>query len=144
MGPREADVIELLPDMPEGVVGIRVSGRLSGDDFRRMKPELEAALGAPEVRIVEVVAPDYEGFGPGGMFADLGMGLGVVLRNHAAFKRFAFVTDKEWAIHALHAIGWMVPGELKLFRLDELDRAGRWAAGAASAGDAEDLDGEDQ
>ncbi|MFN8225498.1 MAG: STAS/SEC14 domain-containing protein [Mycobacterium sp.] len=122
-------MIELLSDMPAGVTGIRVSGRLRGDDFRQLAPEFEAALGADEVRVVEVVAPDYEGFGPGGLVEDVKTGLGLVMRNHAAFKRFAFVTDKEWAIHAMHLFGWMVPGEFRLFRLDELEQAKEWAAG---------------
>ncbi len=122
-------MIELLSDMPAGVTGIRVSGRLRGDDFRHLAPEFEAALGADEVRVVEVVAPDYEGFGPGGLVEDVKTGLGLVMRNHAAFKRFAFVTDKEWAIHAMHLFGWMVPGEFRLFRLDELEQAKEWAAG---------------
>ena len=30
--------------------------------------------------------------------------------------------------HALHAFAWMVPGELALFGLDELERAKEWAA----------------
>ena len=70
-----------------------------------------------------------EGFGPGGLVEDLKVGLGFVMRNHSAFKRFAFVTDKEWAIHAMHLFGWMVPGEFRLFRLDELEQAKEWAAG---------------
>jgi len=122
-------VIELLPDMPAGVTGIRVSGRLSRDDFRTLKPEIDAALNADEIRFVEVVASDYEGFGPGGLAEDLKVGLGFVMRNHSAFKRFAFVTDKEWALHMMHLMGWTVPGELKLFRLDELEQAKEWAAG---------------
>ena len=59
-------MIEVLPDMPQGVTGIRVSGRLRGDDLREFKPAMEELLKSGEIRIVEVVAPDYEGFGPGG------------------------------------------------------------------------------
>jgi hypothetical protein len=29
----------------------------------------------------------------------------------------------------MHALGWMVPGELKLFGIAELDEAKAWAAG---------------
>jgi hypothetical protein len=32
------------PDMPEGVTGIRVSGRLRGDDLREFKPAMEELL----------------------------------------------------------------------------------------------------
>jgi hypothetical protein len=37
-------MIEVLPDMPEGVTGIRVSGRLRGDDLREFKPAMEELL----------------------------------------------------------------------------------------------------
>jgi hypothetical protein len=38
------------------------------------------------------------------------------------------VSDKEWVAHTLRALAWMVPGELALFGLDELERAKEWAA----------------
>ena len=122
-------MIELLQDMPEGVIGIRVSGRVSGDDIREFKPVMDELLNTEELRIVEVIAPDYEGFGPGGLVEDLKVGFGALFQHHSAFRRIAVVTDKEWVAHALHALGWMVAGELALFGLDELDRAARWAAG---------------
>jgi hypothetical protein len=121
-------MIELLPDMPEGVTGIRVSGRVRGDDLREFKPAMEDLLKDGQVRIVEVIAPDYEGFGPGGLIEDLKLGFGALIHHHSAFKRIAVVSDMDWVAHALHAFAWMVPGELALFRLDELDRATEWAA----------------
>jgi hypothetical protein len=121
-------MIELLPDMPEGVTGIRVSGRLRGDELREVKPAIAELLKAGEIRIVEVIASDYEGFGPGGLVEDLKLGFGTVLPHHSAFKRIAIVSDKEWVAHTLHALAWMVPGELAVFGLDELERAKEWAA----------------
>lgn len=122
-------MIELLPDMPQNVIGIRVSGRLRGDELRDFKPEIERVLQTGEVRIVEVIAPDYEGFGPGGFLEDVKLGLGTVLPHHGAFKRIAVVSDKDWVAHVLHAVAWMVPGEFAMFSLDELDSAAQWAAG---------------
>jgi len=122
-------MIEVLPDMPDGVAGIRVSGRLRGDDLREFKPALENMLDTGEIRIVEVIAPDYAGFGPGGLVEDLKLGLGLLVRHHSAFKRVAVVSDEEWVAHALHAFAWMVPGDLGLFGLDELEKAKEWAAG---------------
>jgi len=122
-------MIEELPDMPNGVSGIRVSGRISGDDIRAFKARTEEMMGADEIRIVEVIAPDYEGFGPGGLVEDLKLGLGTLFKRHSAFKRIAVVSDKDWVAHAMHAVGWMVPGELKVFGLDELEQAKEWAAG---------------
>jgi hypothetical protein len=122
-------MIEVLPDMPEGVTGIRVSGRLFGDDLRAFRPAMEGLLKTDEIRIVEVIAPDYEGFGRGGLIEDLKLGFGALFQHHSAFKRIAVVSDKEWVAHTLHALAWMVPGELALFGLGDLDRAKEWAAG---------------
>jgi hypothetical protein len=122
-------MIELLPDMPAGVTGFRVSGRLRGEDLREFKPAMEDLVKSGEIRIVEVIEPDYEGFGPGGLVEDLKLGLGALIHHHSAFKRIAVVSDRDWVAHALHAFAWMVPGELALFGLDEIERAKEWAAG---------------
>jgi len=122
-------MIELLPDMPAGVTGFRVSGRLRGEDLRDFKPAMDDLVKSGEIRIVEVIEPDYEGFGPGGLVEDLKLGLGALIHHHSAFKRIAVVSDRDWVAHALHAFAWMVPGELALFGLDEIERAKEWAAG---------------
>ncbi|MGO8769119.1 MAG: STAS/SEC14 domain-containing protein [Mycobacterium sp.] len=122
-------MIEMLEGMPEGVTGIRVSGRLRGDELREIEPTMRDLLKAGDIRIVEVIASDYEGFGPGGLVEDLKLGFGTVLPHYSAFKRIAIVSDKEWVAHTLHALAWLVPGELAVFGLDELDRAKEWAAG---------------
>ena len=122
-------MIELLADMPKGVTGVRVSGRLRGDDLRAFKPAIEEMLQTDEIRIVEVIGPDYEGFGPGGLVEDLKVGFGTVLPHHAAFKRIAVVSDKAWVAHTVHALSWLITGELAVFGLDELERAKEWAAG---------------
>jgi SpoIIAA-like len=122
-------MIEVLSDMPQGVTGIRVSGRVSGEDLREFKPAMAELVKTSEIRIVEVIASDYEGFGPGGLVEDLKLGFGALFQHHAAFKRIAVVSDKEWVAHTLHALAWMIPGELAIFGLDDLERAKEWAAG---------------
>ncbi|MBV8292860.1 MAG: STAS/SEC14 domain-containing protein [Mycobacterium sp.] len=122
-------MIEALPDMPEGVTGIRVPGRLRGDELRQFKPAMEELLKTGDIRIVEVIASDFEDFGPGGLLEDLKLGFGYVLPHHSAFKRIAIVSDKEWVAHILHSLAWMVPGDLAVFGLDELEPAKDWAAG---------------
>ncbi|WP_319429624.1 STAS/SEC14 domain-containing protein [Mycobacterium sp. RTGN5] len=123
-------MIEVLADMPEGVAGIRVSGRVSGEDLKAFKPTMDDLLKSGEdIRIVEVINSDYQGFGPGGLVEDLKLGLGTLFTRHAAFKRVAVVSDKEWVVHTIHLVGWLVPGELAVFGLDELEQAKQWAAG---------------
>jgi len=122
-------MIEVLQDMPDGVTGIRVSGRLRGEDLLAFRSSMDELLSSDEIRLVEVIADDYEGFGPGGLAEDLKLGLGALFRHHSAFRRVAVVSDKAWVSHALHAFAWMVPGELAVFSLGELDQAKTWAAG---------------
>src|ERR1700739_4010447 len=129
-GAREGEpMIEFLPDMPEGVTGIHVSGRLRGDELRELKPSIEEMLQTDEIRIVEVIAPDYEGFGPGGLFEDLKLGFGTVLPHRSAFQRIRVVSEKAWVPHTLPALAGLTPGELAIFKPDELARAKEWAAG---------------
>ena len=122
-------MIEVLTDMHEGVLGLQGSGRLQGEDLRGIEPALEQMLTTGEIRIVEIITSDYEGFGRGGLVEDLKFGLGSVVKHHGSFKRIAVVTDKDWVAHTLHALAWMVPGEIALFGLDDIDRAKKWAAG---------------
>jgi hypothetical protein len=120
-------MIEVLQDMPAGVAGIRVSGRVTANDFHQFTPTLDRMLDTDEIRFVEVIASDYEGFGPGGLLADVKQGFRTV-KHLRGFKRTAVVTDKEWIGHTLHALAWMIPGEVALFGLDQIDAAKQWAA----------------
>jgi SpoIIAA-like len=113
------------------VTKIRVSGRLVSGDLIDVRPAMDRLLATGEIRIVEVIASDYEGFGPGGLVEDVKLGFGAVLKHHSAFRRISVVSDKEWVAHALHALAWMVPGELAVFGLDEIERAKQWAAGSS-------------
>ena len=124
----EVAMIEEMKDMPAGVTGIRVSGRVTADDFHQFKPTLDRMLDSEDIRFVEVIGPDYEGFGVGGLLADIKQGFSTI-GHLRSFKRTAVVTDKEWIGHALHALAWMIPGEVALFGPDELEAAKQWAAG---------------
>lgn len=121
-------MIEVMPAMPGGVTGIRVSRRLSGEDLRLFEPMMKQLRYSDGIRVVEVIASDYEGFGPGGLMEDLKIGLGFVAQQRHAFRRFAIVTDQQWVVDTLHALAWMIPGDMKILRLDDLDGAVEWAA----------------
>ncbi len=83
-----------------------------------------------DIRIVEVIDSDYQGFGPpGGLVEDLKLGLGTLFTRHGDFKRVAVVSDKEWVVHTIHAVGWLMPGDVAVFGLGELEQAKQWAAG---------------
>ena len=60
---------------------------------------------------------------------DVKAGFELGVGHHASFKRLAMVSDLEWIRNSIRLLGWMSPGELKLFDLDQLPEAIAWAAG---------------
>lgn len=49
-------MIEVLPAMSDGVTGIRLSGRLSGEDLGRFEPMMKQFKHTGGIRVVEVIA----------------------------------------------------------------------------------------
>jgi hypothetical protein len=114
-----------IPDLPAGVFGFELAGRLESADYRDvLAPAVERAAASGEVRIV-IVIPEYEGVSGGAMWEDLKMGV----EHWGKWKRIALVTDIEWMIRGAEWFGWMTPGEIKRFPLAERAEAIAWAAG---------------
>jgi SpoIIAA-like len=122
-------MVERIDGMPAGTVGLRAAGKLSRDDYREvLEPVLNEATESGEMRLVFVLT-DFDGLEPGAWIEDAKTGLRVWVRDHAAWKRFALVTDVEWVAKAMRLFAWMAPGEVKTFDLDQEDEARTWVAG---------------
>jgi hypothetical protein len=122
-------MIETLSDMPPGTIGFRVSGHLTGDDYRSaIEPGLNAAVDAGEVRAVFVFGPEYEHIDLSALGEDSKVGFNLGIEHWSAWKRTAIVTDLDWMRRAMHAFGWMSPGEVRVFPDDQLDAAKQWVA----------------
>jgi hypothetical protein len=121
-------MIERMDDVPAGVIGIRASGKLTKEDYQGvLEPALKEAMESGEARVLFVL-PDYDGLEPKAFFEDVKTGLEVELRNRSAWKRLAFVSGVEWITKAMRLFTWAMPGELKVFEMDELDAAKSWVA----------------
>jgi hypothetical protein len=117
-------MIKELSDLPAGVIGFESSGKIRAEDYRDVVlPAVERAAAAGEVRFV-IVMRDFDGMSGGAVWQDLKVGF-----DHLrAWKRIALVTDITWMRDMTSLFGWMTPGEVKIFRLAELDEAVGWAA----------------
>ena len=56
------------------------------------------------------------------MWQDTKLGFGE-LRH---WEKTAIVGDADWLRHAIQGLGWMMPGEVKMFSTAELDAARAW------------------
>lgn len=122
-------MIERIENMPAGTVGLRGSGKLTkGDYVDVLEPALREAIESGEARVLFAL-PDFDGLETGAWLEDLKTGLDVEFRNRSRWKRFAFVTDVDWVAKATRMFAWLIPGELKVCPMDELDEAKSWVAG---------------
>jgi len=118
-------MLQELTDTPEGVIGFEASGKLAAEDYRDVLiPAIERAAAAGEVRFL-IVIRDFDGMAAGALWEDLKVGL----EHLRAWKRIALVTDISWMTHMTALFGWMTPGEVKHFSLDQQAAALEWVSG---------------
>jgi len=123
-------MVEALGGMPAGTIGFRFAGRVDGADYRDvLVPALRAAVESGEVRAVFVVGPEYEGFDMAAVTEDLKGLAPLAFEHRGAWKRVAAVTDVEWIAKSVELFRWMMPGEVAVFPLAELEQAKAWVAG---------------
>jgi hypothetical protein len=121
-------MLERISDLPEPVVGIRASGEVTGDDYKTvLVPAVEGALkGGHKVRLLYVLGGDVKGLGftAGAAWQDTKVGLG----HYSSWEKVAVVSDKDWLRHSVDIFGYLIPGEVKAFALDQEAEARTWIA----------------
>jgi hypothetical protein len=113
--------------LPDDVLGLEAVGKVTEEDYEQvLTPAVEAKIAAHgKVRCVYVLGEEFEGWTFGAMWQDAKLG-GSELRK---WERIAVVTDTDWIRHAVSGLGWMIPGDVRVFPVAELDAATAWAAG---------------
>lgn len=121
-------MIERIDAMPPGTLGLRSSGELSKADYVDvLEPALAEGVAGGDLRLLFQL-DSFDGLGHGAWVEDMKTGLRTWVRDHAAWRRFALVTDVEWVAKAMRAFAWMAPGEVKTFDLAQLEQAKVWVA----------------
>lgn len=119
-------MIKVIHDMPPGTVGLEAVGKVTAEDYEQvLKPALEDALTHKDVRLMYVLGEEFDTHAPEAAWADTRLWA----RNMNAWERIAVVSDADWLEHSLKTLGWLVPGEIKVFETDEVLDAKRWLVG---------------
>lgn len=120
-------MVELIPDMPTGTLGFRVSGRLTRENYKVLVPPLRGAVEAGQrLRVLYAIGPELH-MEPGAVWEDLKVELELGVKHRDVWERIA-VTDLNWLWRAFELFSWMVPGEMRLFRESEFEQAKSWLA----------------
>jgi hypothetical protein len=120
-------VFEPIEGLPEGVVGLRAVGRVTGDDYRTvLVPAVdEATTGGHKARLLLELGDGFEGYDPSAMTADAGIGI----EHFRSFERVAVVTEADWVRRAIHLFGPLIPGDVRVYPVAEEAAARDWISG---------------
>jgi len=117
-------MIERITGLPEGVLGFTATGMVTAEDYETtLVPAVEALLAHDrKVRLLYHIGADFEGFEAGALWEDAKVGL----KHPTAWERTAVVTEVPWIRTATRMLSFAIPGEVRVFNLEELPRARDW------------------
>lgn len=119
-------MIEQIEDMPDGTVGFRAVGTVEPDDYKNvLDPAIETQAAAGGVRMLYEVGDDFDRYSLGALWQDSKLGL---THSPRIWKRIAFVSNHDFLSHAVAIFAPIMPGEVKIFPLEQLEAAKQWTA----------------
>jgi hypothetical protein len=122
---------ELLDQSTGNVLGIRVSGSITGDDYERFRPILDAR--AEQHGSVRLLI-HMDGFDGWGDLDALWEDLKLDVDHYDDVERMAVVGEERWQDWMTRLTDLVAPGDVRYFEDAALDEAWAWVRrGAASA-----------
>lgn len=120
-------MLELMPDLPDNVVGIRAIGDIEDDDYEDvLVPEIDSRLARHDkIRLLYVLGPEFERYEAEAAWDDAKLGM----RTFTSYERIAVVTDSTLIRRSVKAFGWLMPGDVRVFAMADLDDASSWIQG---------------
>lgn len=124
-------MIELLDDLPAGVIGFRAVGTVTAADYReKLDPAMDEAIATTgRLDFVIVLDDEFDHYSLGAMVEDAKL----IGRPLAVWDRAALVTDRDVLIGIAVAFGGLVPGQFRVFPLARRDDAIAWVGEGAAA-----------
>jgi hypothetical protein len=115
---------ETIDGLPSDVVALRVRGIVTSQDYRDMLvPLVDAKLKEHDrLKFLVMIDDDFISYSPEAAWDDARFGFS----HWADFSRIAVVTDIGWIRTATRLFAPLMPAELHIFALDELEDAKSW------------------
>lgn len=117
-------MLKLIAGLPDDVVGVHAVGEVEDDDYESvLSPAIADRLARHDkIRLLYVLGPEFTGFDADAMWEDAKLGA----RTFTSYERLAVVTDAPWVRRTVRAMGWLIPGEVRVFADSALDEATSW------------------
>jgi hypothetical protein len=119
-------MIRLIEGLPPNVIGFEAVGEVRAGDYKTvLDPAVDEALATHDkIRFLYVLGDDFDGYSGGAMWEDAKVGVS----HLSKWDKIALVTDHTAYADGVKAFGWMVPGEIKIFSVADLDDAKAWVS----------------
>jgi len=126
-------MLEITGNYANNVLAIRASGEISAEDYRQvLVPAVEAKLAQHKhLRLLYLMDDAFTGFSGGAAWEDTKVGM----RHFTHFERVAVVSGKEWIRNMVKGFGFALPGEVRVYELDEQAAAETWINEPRSPGE---------
>jgi len=110
--------------LPHDVVGIDIKGLITSQDYTDTLIPLiaEREQEHDKLKMICVLGDYFDGYSPGAMWDDLRFGLSHI----TTFSKLALITDQEWIRNGAKLFGMLMPTEVMVFTMTELDDAKAW------------------
>ncbi len=120
----EGTMIDLIPDLPDNVLGIEARGEVTGEDYEQVLiPAVERHLESNDkVRLLYLLGSEFDGYAMAAIWDDTKIGM----EHLFSWERIAVVTDHDAYRRLVKGFGFLIPAKVKVFELAELDAAKVW------------------
>jgi SpoIIAA-like len=120
-------MITLKEGLPAHVVVAEAHGTVTADDYEQVLiPAVDqAASGGSKMRMLYVLGDDFDGFDAKAGVDDTRLGLS----HWRDFERIGVATDHSAYRAMVKGLGFLLPGEVRVFDMADLDAAVEWVSG---------------
>jgi hypothetical protein len=117
-------LIKIDESAPAGVVIAEANGRVTAQDYSEvLMPAIErAAASAEKIRFLYMFAADFAGYEGEAAMEDARLGI----EHWSSFERIALVTDHDAYRGLAHVFGFLMPGEVRVYSLEDVSEARSW------------------
>ena len=116
--------ITKLDGFPRDVIALRFSGTITSQDYSEtLAPLIDAAASEHDkLKLLCLLDQYFDGYSAGAVWDDMRFGIS----HFTTFSKAALVTDIDWVRKSAKLFGSLMPTELMVFDLDDLDDATAW------------------
>ena len=117
-------MIKKILDLEPNIIGFEATGTVTGKDYEEiMIPAIEEKLKTnPKLKFLYYIDAEFEHYELKAMLDDTKIGL----KHFNAWEKMAIVTDLHWIKNGVNVFGFIIPGEIKVFDIIELEDAKAW------------------